>query len=172
MDHHPNGYNWKDFTKSSLISIIKKWEHLVLPPNERGRYWAPSWGKQKLVNWMNGRRIFMAVAVESNGYNLELGMKTWGSLTKESQELRDSNAFLVKTLLRQKELSFSRCGNNIAEMVYNSELTCTICLDQISKEKYVLSKCGHHYCEDCFAMIDTCSVCRTDLCKDVKECLK
>lgn len=164
-------YQWEHFTHKSLLIIIKKWEKLILPQNERSKRWRYSWSKRELIEYMNKYNVFMPIGMEANEYNLELSIDKWSTICEESQRLTQSNDFLTETLFKHKELSLSKCEPYVVEQIFKEGLTCSICLDDLNRNTIVITRCGHHYCNECFNKIEECSLCKVNLLKDVEKCI-
>ena len=152
-------YNWHDFTKKSLVTILKNWEHLVLPANERGKGWRLSWSKAELANYMTQNNVFIATTCSmSNAYNLEMGMREWTELSNRVHRYESLG----------KLPTISRCEPHVVSQIFKPGLTCTICLEEVTLANFVVSRCGHHYCDECFEQINECSMCKSKLYKGIE----
>ena len=152
-------YNWHDFTKKSLLTILKNWEHLVLPANERGRVWRQSWSKADLADYMEENNVFVTARCSmSNAYNLEMGMRKWNELSNKAQKYEALGKLPI----------LSRCEPHVVSQIFKPGLTCTICLDEVTLANFVVARCGHHYCDECFEKINECSLCKRKLYKGIE----
>ena len=175
-------YDWNDFTKKSLISIIINWETLILP-RENQKKWCRSWGKSKLANYMTENNVFIvATSLESNTYNLELGVSEWESHVARLKKAEETSDILYRGMkdIINRQGSLSQCPSNISIHVLENQInnpahpnpTCCICLDELNSDNFILSSCGHNYCKDDFNKINQCSICRVDLCKAIESIFK
>ena len=152
-------YNWHDFTKKSLVTILKNWERLVLPANERGRVWRQSWSKADLADYMEENNVFVTTRCSmSNAYNLEMGMRKWNELSNKAQKYEALG----------KLPTLSRCEPHVVSQIFKPGLTCTICLDEVTLANFVVARCGHYYCDECFEQINECSLCKSKLYKGIE----
>ena len=152
-------YNWHDFTKKSLVTILKNWEHLVLPENERGKGWRLSLSKAELANYMTQNNVFIATTCSmSNAYNLEMGMREWTELSNRVHRYEALGKLPI----------LSRCEPHVVSQIFKPGLTCTICLEEVTLANFVVARCGHHYCDECFDQINECSLCKRELYKGIE----
>ena len=152
-------YNWHDFTKKSLVNILKQWEHLILPANERGRVWRQSWSKADLADYMEENNVFVTARCSmSNAYNLEMGMRKWNELSNKAQKYEALGKLPI----------LSRCEPHVVSQIFKDGLTCTICLEEVTLANFVVARCGHHYCDECFEQINECSLCKKMLYKGIE----
>ena len=152
-------YNWHDFTKKSLVTILKNWEYLVLPENERGKGWRLSLSKAELANYMTQNNVFIATTCSmSNAYNLEMGMRGWTELSNRVHKYEALGKLPI----------LSRCEPHVVSQIFKPGLTCTICLDEVTLANFVVARCGHHYCDECFEQINECSMCKRKLYKGIE----
>ena len=166
---------WQSFTKASMLHMLHDLDLLQLSANPsyqiehvRRQHLAvitsfctchkcrQKWSKAKLVDYMVEKQIKPIPTSEVPGVAVH-----------QTRFLRTASVLL--RLISSGQLSvanqpqahrattdpFPKCSKHVADQIFKEGLTCSVCLDEITHERFTVSYCGHYYCKECFDKVKT-----------------
>ena len=175
---------WQSFTKASMLHMLDDLDSLQLSANPSYQIGhvrrqnldvitsfctchkcRQKWSKAKLVDYMVEKQIkpiptseVPGVAVHQTIFLRAASMILRLISSGQLSDVNQAQAYRVTTD------PFPKCSKHVADQIFKEGLTCSVCLDEISQERFTVSYCGHSYCKECFDKVKritkSCALCK------------